>query len=453
VRLPVTSLRNRLVLLFTLGTALTLVAGFLVLYATLAAALRDAVDDGLAARVGDIASALRADDLSPLTRDPFAELLDRRGVAVATSATFRSAAGEPEADVRGLPAVSDEVLSAARAHRVYVTTSVAGEDSDVRLVAEPVRGKVLLVGASLAEADRAQVRFALLLTAAAGLLLLALALAGWLLAGAALRPVAALTDQAAVISSLDAPGGLPVPPGNDELARLARTLNTMLRRLAVSFERERAFVDDASHELRTPVSVIRGELELALLAEDDPAEVTRSLRNALAEVDRLGGLAEDLLVLARERAGNLAAQRVPVDMRELACRTLARLREGSAVQMQVVGNPAVGRGDELLLERVLINLVGNAAAAGASRVQVAVFHADQECGWRVSDDGPGIPAQLLPTIFERFVRGNTARTRHAGAGLGLAIVAAIVRSHRGTVRADNGGEYGGAVFEIRLPRA
>ena len=153
-----------------------------------------------------------------------------------------------------------------------------------------------------------------------------------------------LTTQAALISSLETDRRLPPVPGDDEIARLARTLDAMLDRLAATFARERAFVDDASHELRGPIAVLRGELELALSAIGESAEVERSLRAALGETERLARLAEDLLLLARERAGLLVVRREPVDLLDLAADEARRLGPTLGAPDRRVRRPGGGVG-------------------------------------------------------------------------------------------------------------
>jgi two-component system, OmpR family, sensor kinase len=312
--------------------------------------------------------------------------------------------------------------------------------------------RVLSVGVSAQPLQEARRRLLALLLGAAPLLLSVLAVAGWLAVRAALRPVDVLTREAATISSLESDRSLPPVPGDDEIARLARTLDGMLARLRVAFARERAFVDDASHELRSPIAVLRGELELALSATDDPPEVERSLRAALGEAERLSRLAEDLLLLARERAGSLVVRRDPVDLLDLATAEARRLEPVLGLRIDVSGDPVVVQGDADRLRQLLANLVHNSAAAGSNAVRVHVGADAAQAELQVADDGRGFPPDLQDAAFERFVRGDHARTPGAsGAGLGLSIVRAIAAAHGGTVDAHNGKPLGGAVVTARLP--
>ncbi len=244
----------------------------------------------------------------------------------------------------------------------------------VRLLSRPVgsSGQVLTVALPLSAIDRAGSRQLIVLAVATPVLIIALVALGWWLLRAALRPVGVLTREAAAISTLDADRRLPEVPGDDEIARLAATLSGMLSRLSVAIDRERAFVDDASHELRTPIAVLRGELDLALAAVDDPAEVRESLVAAQGQVVRLGRLAEDLLLLARERAGTLVVLRAPVDLTDLAQSEAAVLSKIKSLTIEVYGDPAPVEADTDRLRQVLGNLAANSAAAGASTARVTV---------------------------------------------------------------------------------
>jgi signal transduction histidine kinase len=268
---------------------------------------------------------------------------------------------------------------------------------------------------------------------------------------AALRPVDTLTREAAAISTLDSDRRLPAVEGDDEIARLARTLGAMLDRLRVAFARERAFVDDASHELRTPIAVLRGEIDLALDALDDRAEVEQSLLAARGQVSRLSRLAEDLLLLARERAGSLVVRRQPVDLHALVVASAEELGPVAGVEISVDGEEAVVDADPDRIRQVVTNLVTNSASAGAQRVHIGLSHdGPGRLRMEIADDGPGLPPDLLPSVFDRFVRGSGARSG-GGAGLGLSIVRAVVTAHGGSVDARNGAPLGGAIVTVRLP--
>ncbi len=271
--------------------------------------------------------------------------------------------------------------------------------------------------------------------------LLLLGLGGYLLAGALLRPVERMRLQAARISA-DTPGErLPLPEADDEIARLGRTLNEMLRRLESGIERERQFVADASHELRTPLALLRAELELARRRERSPEELRAALDSAAEEVDRLSRLAEDLLVLARLDDGRVPLRREPIVLRELLDSVARRFDRDIAVAAPD-GESVLG--DRLRLEQALGNLVDNAIRHGTGDVRIEAAFRDGVVALSVTDEGPGLSTELLPTAFERFTRGDAARER-GGAGLGLAIVDAIARAHGGRAHAER------ATVTIELP--
>ncbi len=283
--------------------------------------------------------------------------------------------------------------------------------------------------------------------------LLLASLAGYLVAGSALRPVEAMRRRAAEITAAEPDQRLPLSEADDELRRLGQTLNGMLGRLEAGLARERAFVDDASHELRTPLALHKTELELALRYGENADELRASISSAIVEVDRLIELAEDLLVLARSEQGKLALELKRVGVGDV----LARLRERfgdrvSADGRELVVDAADGlqvEGDRLRIEQALTNLVENALEHGAGEVNVRAVRADGGVEIHVADRGPGFPPEFIDRAFERFSRADAGRTG-GGTGLGLAIVEAIARAHRGAAGASNR-EGGGADVWIRLP--
>ncbi|GIJ46851.1 two-component sensor histidine kinase [Virgisporangium aliadipatigenens] len=420
-------MRARITALYVLGTSLVLVVCLALLYLALDQRLRDSFDRDLVGRSDDLAAGVAAGDLAAVAADPLAQLYAADGAVLA---------GTP----RRL--LTPEQVRA-------VTRPETADHGKLRIRSRPVDGgRVLAVAVEADTADRVSTDLLLLLGFAAPLLVAGLAVAGWLVVRAALRPVDALTREAAAISTLDMERRLPTVPGDDEIARLASTLDAMLERLRVAFARERAFVDDASHELRTPIAVLRGELDLALDALDDPEELAQSLHAAREQTARLARLAEDLLLLARERAGTLAVNRLPVDLYDLALTEANTTAKVLGLSVRVDGTPELVEADADRLRQVLSNLAANSATAGASQARVSVRGTTLE--W--ADDGPGFPAGLLSSAFDRFVRGDPARSASAGAGLGLSIVRAVVLAHGGTVSLRNGPPLGGAVVTVTLPR-
>jgi signal transduction histidine kinase len=279
----------------------------------------------------------------------------------------------------------------------------------------------------------------------------------WIVAGRTLRSVDAITSTAERISGSTLDERLPVPPTDDEIAHLARTMNAMLDRIEASARRQREFVSDASHELRSPVATIRTEIEVAL-AHPERAEWSAVAEGVLAEDLRMEALLADLLMLARLEPGSGAPPGAaePVDLAAVVHEVVARDREGARTagpRVEVRGvRPAVVTGRPTQLGLVVRNLVDNARRH--ARTVVAVELTGMPEGGAlltVADDGPGVPESDRERVFERFVRLDEARSRaDGGAGLGLAIVRAVVAAHGGTVRCTRA-ESGGARFEVRLP--
>jgi two-component system OmpR family sensor kinase len=252
----------------------------------------------------------------------------------------------------------------------------------------------------------------------------------------------------------DDPGErLPVGGTDDEIARLGTTLNRMLARLEIAVERERAFVSDASHEFRTPLAVLKTELELALKG-DRPREMLRdALQSASEETDRLAELADALLVIARADGGNLHLATTEIDTAALldgvSVRFGARVRASGRELVVDEAPPGHVTADPHRVEQALGNLVENALRHGNGNIHLGTTARDDTIALFVRDEGPGFPPEFVAEAFERFTRADQARPR-GGAGLGLSIVQAIARAHGGEARAANDPD-GGAKVSIVLP--
>jgi two-component system, OmpR family, sensor kinase len=281
---------------------------------------------------------------------------------------------------------------------------------------------------------------------------LTFALGVWWLARQVLAPVQRVTQAAAQVSSKDLQRRVPVPATDDELRALALSINHMLDRLQESFETQRRFTADASHELRTPVTAIVGHAQYLLRRTHPTDEQADSLRVIQREGERMAKLVHDLLELARADAG-FQVTREPMNLVEVleAVRDELAPLGTASIKVDCNGPLLEVEGDPARLKQVVLNLVQNAIDVGARNVTLHLEKEGRDVRLEVLDDGPGIPAEAQPHVFERFYRVDGARsTRGNGSGLGLAIVRWIVQQHFGTVEVrSRAGE--GTVFTILLP--
>jgi two-component system OmpR family sensor kinase len=387
---------------------------------------------------------------SELTR--FAELWDADGQPVVRSANLGErdlplpAAAMAEAR-RGTPGLATHEWDGAR-YRSLVYP--------LRLVGAMHGSHYLQVTAPLAPVDAVLWRFAALAV------LLALVGAGAAFGGAfffarlATRPAREITAQAEAIEAGTLSARITAHADVVEYASLVAVLNAMLDRLARAFELQRRFVADASHELRSPLTVLRGDLDVALRRERSAEEYRAVLERMREEVEGMSALAANLLLLARADAGVPAASLAEVDLSDLAGRVVeraARQAEAAGVSLAAETATAMVRGDQALLERAIGNLVENALTytPRGSRVTVRCALAGGVATIEVEDDGPGITPDHETHVFERFYRGDHARGHDASAGLGLPIARAIAQAHRGSLTLAR--PRPGALFRMTLPLA
>jgi signal transduction histidine kinase len=360
------------------------------------------------------------------------------------------------------PGHSRPLLSRAEARRVathpVLRHGVLLDRGSARLLAgraDIARPAVLVVGSSLGERNRALTTLSELLFIGGPLMLVLTCVAGYVLAERALAPVETMSARAARISGAPQGERLPVPEANDELRRLGETLNAMLSRLEDALARERALVADAGHELRTPLSILKLELELALASDITREELQARVRSASEEVDRLATLAQDLLVIARAELGRLPLEKRPVEAQQVLDGIVSRFATAAAgtgrtVQLECAGGLVLDA-DETRLEQALMNMVSNALRHGDGAVTLRARANDGRVELHVLDEGKGFMPEFLPRAFERFSRADPARAR-GGAGLGLSIVQVIAEAHGGHACAANR-ETGGADVWLSLPRA
>jgi two-component system, OmpR family, sensor kinase len=331
----------------------------------------------------------------------------------------------------------------------------------VRVLTYPVieSGRVVnlvQVGMSLEISEKARRRFLLTMAAVFPIGLFLAGGGGWLLARRALGPVDRMVETARRISAEHLAARLQDAGGNDELSRLAKTLNEMLERLDTSFTQIRQFSADASHELQTPLTILKGEIEVALRNPRTPEEYEDVLRSALEEIDRVARLVDGLLLLARADAGVLRLDLQPVDLSRVVEDVFGQavvLSEKSGVQLiRRDTQPIFIRGDYDRVRRLVLNLVDNAIKYTPPGGQVAISLGREggNAALRIEDTGVGIPPEEQEKIFQRFYRTSEGRTRNQGSGLGLCIAGSIAAAHGGEIRLQSVPGQG-STFTVLLP--
>jgi signal transduction histidine kinase len=398
-------------------------------------------------RSQDIASTIDDGDFPRVLAVPrgdenLVQVVDGNGAVVAASANItgdiRISRLQPDAD----------------GYSAHTVAGIERGDGPYRVVARRVETAagtyVVYVARSLEGVARSTDSLVRLLWWALPALLALMGVLTWVVTGRALRPVEAIRHEVEVIGGEDLHRRVPEPTSEDEIGRLARTMNAMLARLEDATDRQRRFVADASHELRSPLTGIRAQLEVDL-EHPELADWQTTEREVLADAIRMQRLVDDLLAIAVVDASALdAAHRAPVDLDEIVLAEARRLHTSSALAVDthaVSGAQVDGNADQLL--RVVRNLFDNAAHHARSEVVVSLVESSTDVTLRVVDDGPGIPDADRERVFERFAKLDDARDRDGGgAGLGLAIVHDVVIAHGGSVAVENAP---GAAFTVVLP--
>ena len=451
MRLPI---RGRLTLVSGALMAAVLVALGAFVFLRLQAELVAAVDAGLRSRADVLLARIGEGGLvggGALVEgdEAFAQLLDEEGGVLVSSDGLADGAVLEVGDLATMEGVRLLDRQVATVEEMIPARLLAVRTSG---------GDVLVVGVSLEDQqDALGLLLAQLLIG--GPVAVALAcVVGWLVAGAALRPVERLRVEAEAVSGSEPGRRLAVPATGDELARLGESLNRMLGRLEEAVERERRFVGDASHELRTPLANLKAELELALRRARTQGELVAALRSAAEETDRLTSLAEDLLVLARSEGGRLPLRREALDAARLVRETVAGFAGRASelgISLGTIGAEEAlpAELDPARLRQALGNVIDNALrnTPRGGRVAVDVPREDGVLVVEVTDTGVGFDPAFLERAFDPFSRADEARNRsHGGTGLGLAIVRAVADAHGGSVGAANRPD-GGASVVMRLP--
>jgi heavy metal sensor kinase len=327
-----------------------------------------------------------------------------------------------------------------------------------RLLVVPLKGtaQLVLVGAGTEAADDSLGRLILVMLLTGPIALIAAGAGGWFTASKALAPIAEMTATAASIGINRLDERVPVPESGDELAELAKTLNKMLARLEEGVDDKRRLIADASHELQTPLAVMRTELDVSLGSPNLGPEAIEVLESAREETDRMTRIVRNLLTLARFDEGTIQLLRKPINLGALAheaAESLLMLGRERGVDITVEGDDIVVLTDPEYIRLVLVNLIENAvkhSGAGTS-VSVVLDTAGNEARLSITDTGPGIPEEEQPHVFDRFYRVDRARSKKSGgSGLGLAIAREIVEAHDGRVELKSRPGHG-STFSIILP--
>ncbi|MFY9487382.1 MAG: HAMP domain-containing sensor histidine kinase [Solirubrobacterales bacterium] len=438
-------IRLRLTAAFALAMVIVLAGAASFVYLHLRDDLTDAIDGDLRAQVA--AGPQRATGDS---EEHFSQLFRFDGTLIARTGIAR-----------------DVVLPPDQARRIAASGAILERrvkdyDGPMHIAADITaeRGvrQIFVVGRSLEDRNEALASLIASFAVAGGIAVALASILGYLLAASALRPVELMRRRASEVSLERGPEDLPLPAAKDEVHRLGETLNEMLERLRTAFERERRFVGDASHELRTPIAVVKTELEASLRSGDLGPKARESVVAAIEECDHLAQLAEDLLVIARASGGKLPVRIQTTVAADLLRDVRDRFIDRAAAQGRTIRFDATTEltfeADPSHLRRALANLVDNALRYGAGDVTLSAERVDEGIELVVSDQGAGFSPDLAARAFERFSRGDEARTR-GGTGLGLAIVAAITEAQGGTVTIAPGTTVpdGGPAVRIWLPQA
>lgn len=452
------SIGARLTLWYSLILALSLGLFGAIAYFAMSHSIRATVDPALRQRIQAVRDIIQEDAPSGLAalQDEFRELADSQGSDARLRVAYTGGtvifaspdmqnAREPRRDESATHPFTQRITG-ARFRFLQDTAEIGGKQYDVE------------VASSMRDYDQTLERFRILLYAAAPAFLILAALGGYWLSRRALAPVDEITSAARTIGAQDLSRRLTVPHASDELQRLTGTLNEMLARLEAAFQRVTQFTADASHELRSPVSIVRTSAELALRKPRSDAEYREALARILHESERVSALIDQLLLLAR--ADSVAAT-LPVVRTDLtatlqaACGEAKILADAKQLKfLEEISEASIWvQGDAASLHRLFVILLDNALKYTPSGGEIKV-RLGSDNGFAVAeirDSGIGIAPQDLPHIFERFYRSDRVRSRESGGtGLGLAIGRWIAQAHRGEIRVESVPGKG-SDFEVRIP--
>lgn len=373
--------------------------------------------------------------------EEFVQVLDANGEVIASSENL---IGEP-AIVRLDPGDTQRIDEIGLEDGDFLATATVADTSSGR--------STVVVGKSLEDVAESSQAVVNLLVVGVPVLLVVVGAVTWGVVGRALAPVEAIRSEVEAISSTELHRRVPDPRGHDEIANLASTMNRMLARLERGQRRQRQFVSDASHELRSPVATIRQHAEVAL---SHPGEMTSEelAETVLEENARLQRLVEDLLLLTKVDEGTLSLRKDSVDLDDLLFEEAERLRTAGRLSVDTTAvSPGRVSGDKRQLGALIRNIADNASRHASTKVALGLRNGEGNVHLTIDDDGDGIPLADRDRVFERFVRLEAARDRDSGgSGLGLAIVAEIAAAHGATVAVDDS-PLGGTRIGVRFPSA
>ena len=459
-------LRVRLTLWYGTALALILIIFSTVLYVMTARSLRDAVDQSLEGTAAAAVRALEERGFLPLVDEgelmsQFPELarIDKFFQIFSPSGTITIRS--PNVKQHELPLSRRALEVAYSGHSLFESTQYPKEPP-LRLISVPIvyRGSLLYiiqVGTTMDSVEHTLNRLLLVLLVSMPVALAVSLAGGWFMAGRALRPVDAITLAVQRIAEGDLTQRLTAPASADEIGRLTNTFNDMIDRLETSFRQIRQFSSDVSHEMRTPLTVMRGETELALRRPRENEDYKAVMESNLEEIDRMTRIVDELLFLSRADMGEVKMEHltVPLDwLIEDVQRQASLLGQEQNIQVALISNvPAVVSGDELRLRELFLNLVDNAIKYSrfGGTVEMALTIEQGQARLSVTDHGIGIAEEDWPQIFDRFYRTDNARAHtKKGTGLGLAICSWIAESHHGRIEVQSQvGE--GSTFTVWLP--
>ncbi|MCA1735573.1 MAG: HAMP domain-containing histidine kinase [Actinobacteria bacterium] len=444
-----TSIRRRITAIAVVAVGVVLLIASLLVIAIQRVQLTSNIDTTLIQRADDVAAFIAtADPIPPVlagsSEEGFAQLTDNSGRVISST---------PNLEGEQAPVIEYEPGSGLLLRNV---DGLEVDDDVFRVLSRPVEttsgGAVLHVGTTFDVVAESVLVLTGTLSVAIPAVLVVVGVLVWWLVGRTLRPVEAIRSEVATIGKSDLHRRVPQPPHEDEIGRLAHTMNEMLERVEEAMVRQQRFVADASHELRSPLARLRAEIEVRLLGTD--SDERDELESLLEEVVGLQRMVEDLLDLARADSAHDLRRSEPVDLDDLVFREAENLKMDSGVLIDVAGvSAAQVQGDPLQLTRAIRNLCDNARRHAKAKVTITLGERSGRAILTVGDDGPGIPPEQADSVFERFGRLDGSRSRAGGGtGLGLAITREIIEAHDGTVHIDPD-RRPGALFVVSLPLA